>query len=78
MCGIERSRLARPLAEARPRRLLVFVNPVSGTRSARRTYAKVVKPMLEQAGIEHQLVGQWGGSGGRPWQGVLLLVWEPK
>ena len=38
-----------------PRRLIVFVNPVSGARRAPMVYADVVKPMLEQAGIPHTL-----------------------
>ncbi|TPX61058.1 hypothetical protein PhCBS80983_g01406 [Powellomyces hirtus] len=35
--------------------ILVIVNPFGGTKKARRTYEKVVKPMLQLAGINVQL-----------------------
>ncbi|ESQ55222.1 hypothetical protein EUTSA_v10025046mg [Eutrema salsugineum] len=36
----------------RPKRLLVFVNPFGGKKSARKVFAKEVKPLLEDADVE--------------------------
>lgn len=42
----------------RKRRLLFFVNPVSGKRRAVPTFLEVVKPMLLQADIDFKLISE--------------------
>lgn len=46
------SRLSQPDGRSR-RRLLVIANPFSGHKKAAEVYANTVRPMLEEAGVEH-------------------------
>ena len=41
----------------RPKRLLVFINPVSGNGKARETYTRKADPALEEANIETDVIG---------------------
>ncbi|CAL9242320.1 unnamed protein product [Arabidopsis halleri] len=41
----------------RPKRLLVFVNPFGGKKSAREIFVKEVKPLFEDANIEVEIQG---------------------
>lgn len=46
----------------KPRRYLVVVNPYSGTGQGETIYNTTVKPMLEQAGIDHDVcITEWSG-----------------
>ena len=46
------SNLTTPVA----RKLIVYVNPFSGSGKAMKIYEKYVKPMFAEAEIQHQLV----------------------
>ena len=41
----------------RPKRLLVLINPVSGSGKARETYTRKVGPTLQEAKIETDVIG---------------------
>lgn len=46
------------------RRLLVIVNPLSGLKKAQEIYAMTLRPMLEEAGVEHDcVVTKYAGHG---------------
>lgn len=41
----------------RPKRLLVFVNPFGGKKSAREIFVKEVKPLFEDADVQLEIQG---------------------
>ena len=43
----------------RPKRLLVFINPVGGRKLGRKIYTEQVQPLLELANIKVEIIGEY-------------------